>query len=59
MWTTTIEHLTAAHKFNAEANVQTHVSASEICGEIWQWTKFSSTNFGLPVNKILPMLHTH
>ena len=51
----------------AEANVPTHVSACEICGEIWQWTKFSSTNFGLPVNKIPPpplslslsLSHTH
>jgi epoxyqueuosine reductase QueG len=63
MCTTTIEDFTAAHQFNAlqaaEANVQTHVSVCEICGEIWQWTKFSSTNFGLPVSKIPPMLHTH
>jgi hypothetical protein len=63
MQTTAIEDFTAAHKFNAleaaEANVQTHVSAYEICDEIWQWNKFSSTNFGFPVNKIPPMLQTH
>jgi epoxyqueuosine reductase QueG len=63
MWTSAIEDFTAAHKFNAleaaEANVQTHVSVCEICSEIWQWTKFFSTNFGFPVNKISPMLHTH
>jgi len=59
MWATAIE----AHKLNAleaaEANVQTQVCACEICGEIWQWTKFSSTNFGFPVNKIPPMPHAH
>jgi len=63
MWTTATEDFTAAHKFNAleaaAANIQTHVSACEICDEIWQWTKFSSINFDFPVNKIPPMLHTH
>ena len=52
MQTTTREDFTAANKFNtseaAEVNVQTHVSACEICG----------TNCGFPVNKIPPMLHT-
>ena len=57
MWTTAIQDFTAAHKFNALEGADG--SACEICDEIWQWTKFSSTNFGFPVNKIPPMLHTY
>jgi hypothetical protein len=58
MWTTAIEDFTASHKCNALEAAEANVNACEICSEIWQWTKFFSTNFGFPVNKILPMLHT-